>query len=260
MVVVSILNMVYDDLIQQYNQLNEDEVKSLLIYKTSLYNLINYVSTIDHFLELDDQLIVNFIDKDIFINCEKFGEIINRPENVFLKLSLFKDIDFNNHISLVSMAKKVYIHLQNAMDKIKLSDDLIVYRVVSLDEGEELSNLSRGDLVSTSIDIDEALKFAHNNCSKIVLYKITLNKDTPVLVTPYSIVNEYENEMDMILKTSNYRLGLYKTVHKGQMEVIFSKNNLDIEIVEIKNKKIDNSLICYYQVNTKMKDDYKFHK
>lgn len=253
-------NLVYSDLLEQYKNLNEEEVKSLLIYKSQLFNLINSVSSIDNFLELSDEFIVKLLDDKIFLECENFGKIINKPENVFLKFSTFRGINFSDPTSLVATAKKVYSDLESAMSKIKLSNDLTVYRVVSMKDGDKLETIARGDLVSTSIDMDEALKFIDNKSKNIFVYEIKLEKGTPVLVTPYSLLNEYKSEADMVLKTDNYNLGLHKTVNQGQKEVLFSKKNLELEIVDSKNREIDGSLVTFYKVNTKVKKDYKFNK
>ena len=78
-------NEVYRDLLSQYNNLNEDEARALLIYKSQMFNLINSVSSIDDFNDLSDEFIVKCLDNNIFLECRKFGLNLEKPENMFLK-------------------------------------------------------------------------------------------------------------------------------------------------------------------------------
>lgn len=250
-------NEVYRDLLSQYNNLNEDEARALLIYKSQMFNLINSVSSIDDFNDLSDEFIVKCLDNNIFLECRKFGLNLEKPENMFLKFSTFRNIDFNNPISLVKMAKDVYNNLESAMSKIKLSSDLTVYRLVSLPDNKALDNIAKGNLVSTSINKDSTFDFINNSSNRIVMYEIRLKSGTPVLVTPYSIVNNYASEIDKLLKTDNYNITVNKTLESFQQEVILFKDTLNFSLVDSKSTDIDGTSITFYKLDSTVKDNYK---
>ena len=250
-------NEVYKDLLSQYNNLDEDEARALLIYKSQMFNLINNVSSIDDFNDLSDEFIVKCLDNNIFLECRKFGLDLEKPENMFLKFSTFRNIDFNNPISLVKMAKDVYNNLESAMSKIKLSSDLTVYRLVSLPDNKALDNIAKGNLVSTSINKDSTFDFIDNDSNKIVMYEINLKRGTPVLVTPYSIVNNYASEIDKLLKTDNYNITVNKTLESFQQEVILFKDTLNFSLVDSKCTDIDGTSITFYKLDSIVKNNYK---
>ena len=145
---------VYEDLIRQYNLLEDEEKNSIIIYKSGLFFHINTLSTIDNFNKLSSKQIFDLLkDKDTFINkYVDYKNIIDSPNNVFLKYSLFKNVNFDNIKSFIESIKKIYETLDSLKNKIVLESDLIVYRGCSYDENDDEYNLSKGNLISTSID------------------------------------------------------------------------------------------------------------
>ena len=45
---------VYNDLLRQYEELSLEEKKAILIYKSKLYHIINAMSSIPDFLNIDE--------------------------------------------------------------------------------------------------------------------------------------------------------------------------------------------------------------
>ena len=72
--------MVYEDLLEQYNNLSEKEKNVLLVYKTKLSNAIN---------DLNNEKLIN----DLY---ERYTKILENPNNMFIKMSILKDIDFSS--------------------------------------------------------------------------------------------------------------------------------------------------------------------
>ena len=89
------------------------------------------------------------------------------------------------------------------------------------------------------------------------MYEIRLKSGTPVLVTPYSIVNNYASEIDKILKTDNYNITVNKTLESFQQEVILFKDTLNFSLVDSKSTDIDGTSITFYKLDSTVKDNYK---
>lgn len=246
--------IMYNELLGQYNNLTEEEKESLFVYKTQFYDLINSVTAILDFKELDTDTIIKIIDKRSLDNVLNFGRIISKPNNMIIKYSYFNDVNFNDYDSIIRKVIKVYDDLSGIINsrKMILSDDVTVYRVVSLSNGSELKDISRGDFVSTSMDLDKALEFISEN--NINIYKINLKAGTPVIATPYSIVNVYPTENDKLLRTSNYNIMVSKTEAIGQQEVLLSKKCLDYDLIPLKSDVIDGRNIFIYDVDTKLRN------
>ncbi len=67
-----------NDLIAQYNNLTEEEKSILLIYKSQLFYFINGIDNIN-----DDNR------KSYIVKYNEFKEIVEKPENIFIRLSVF---------------------------------------------------------------------------------------------------------------------------------------------------------------------------
>lgn len=230
----------YDNLLEQYKKLNKEEMRALLIYKSCLYKLINLVTSIENFLELDDAFIVSLLQNtNIFIDCSKFGLEINKPENLLLKYSIFSKVNFNDPMSLVKLSKDVFNILHEASLKMKTSGKVVVYRGISLNDDDCEEQISRGNLISSSIDKDQAVMFLSNDLSKKnILYEIEVDSDVPALVMPYSIVNEYESEFDMAINNIK-QICLRKTSHSRQREILLFKDKLEFDCYNVKEDVID---------------------
>ena len=245
----------YEKLLNKYSNFTEEERKAFLVYKTSFFNLINYISSIPEFMDLDSNILIKLIDQKILNSCRGLEKTLQKPSNFFLKYSLFKSVDFSDDISIIEFAKNIYKLIDESFSKIVLEEDLEVYRIVSINDN--MKSLSRGDLISTTIDKNQTLNFIDNNSKRVIFYKILLQAGTPVVVSPYSVIMQYENACDLLLNNDNYVIKIQETEKNRQKEILLSKKSLDYSINLEKVEKIDNQQFEYYEVVTKVKNNEK---
>ena len=136
--------MIYEDLIKHYEKLKEEEKNALLVYKSRLGRAINSLD--NNPLEI----------KEIY---EQYKMLLNNPKNIFMKFTVFKDISFENLEAFKSSLLKTKEIVKEASTKIILPEDVTTYRAFSISKEDELSTISRTDLISTSLNINECSKY-----------------------------------------------------------------------------------------------------
>lgn len=222
--------MIYENLLKQYEELTEEEKNTLLVYKSRLGRAINSLDNND--LEI----------KEIY---EKYKSLVENPENLFMKFSVFKDISFKSLEEFIESLIKVKEKLNEISKKIILTEDITVYRAFSISNEEELMPLSKANLVSTSLNINECSKYLIPNKDYThYLYQINLEKGSMVTICPYRILID-----------NNDRLTLTK--ENGSEEIIISKDNYDFEeVMETTTEFTDNEELNIISVNAifKVKD------
>lgn len=190
--------MIYEDLIEQYKNLDESEAHALLIYKSRLSRAINS-------LDIDDEEVIE--------SYNTYKEYLENPSNIFMKMTVFKDIDFSDISSFKNSLELVKKKIEDASLKMRLKDDLTVYRALSVSKDDSVSFISRSDIISTSTSFDECSKFIIPDSNyKHTLYQINLEKDSPVLICPYSILikdgvlslTQRHDQKEIILLKDNY--------------------------------------------------------
>ena len=190
--------MIYEDLIEQYKNLDESEAHALLIYKSRLSRAINS-------LDIDDEEVIE--------SYNTYKEYLENPSNIFMKMTVFKDIDFSDISSFKNSLKLVKKKIEDASLKMRLKDDLTVYRALSVSKDDSVSFISKSDIISTSTSFDECSKFIIPDSNyKHTLYQINLEKDSPVLICPYSILikdgvlslTQRHDQKEIILLKDNY--------------------------------------------------------
>ena len=200
--------MIYEDLIKQYEALTEEEKNTLLVYKSRLGRAINSLDNND--LEI----------KEIYEKYKSLEEFIE---------------------SLIKVKEK----LNEISKKIILTEDITVYRAFSISNEEKLIPLSKANLVSTSLNINECSKYLIPNKGYThYLYQINLEKGSMVTICPYRILID-----------NNDRLTLTK--ENASEEIIISKANYDFEEeTETITKFTDNEELNIISVNaiSKVKD------
>lgn len=207
--------MVYQDLIQQYDCLSQDDKNTLLIYKSRLSRAINS-------LDIDDNEI-----KDVY---DLYKNYLDDTKNIFMKMTVFKDISFDNFDSFKESLRDVKEKLEKVTSKITLPEDITVFRVVSVSKDKELSFISKSEIISTSFSIDECSKFLIPN-SNNYLYQINLKQGSSVAICPYSIlINQETHQLSLTQKTD-------------QKEVIISKSNYDFFEILSTDTKTDTKII-----------------
>ena len=229
--------MIYEDLIEQYKNLDESEAHALLIYKSRLSRAINS-------LDIDDEEVIE--------SYNTYKEYLENPSNIFMKMTVFKDIDFSDISSFKNSLKLVKKKIEDASLKMRLKDDLTVYRALSVPKDDSVSFISKSDIISTSTSFDECSKFIIPDSNyKHTLYQINLEKDSPVLICPYSILIK-----DGVLSL---------TQRHDQKEIILLKDNYDFtEILSTDTKLNDldniNIVLLDAEVSDRIKKDSRVNK
>lgn len=229
--------MIYEDLIEQYKNLDESEAHALLIYKSRLSRAINS-------LDIDDE--------EVMEAYNTYKEYLENPSNIFMKMTVFKDIDFSDISSFKNSLELVKKKIKDASLKMRLKDDLTVYRALSVSKDDSISFISRSDIISTSTSFDECSKFIIPDSNyKHTLYQINLEKDSPVLICPYSILIK-----DGVLSL---------TQRHDQKEIILLKDNYDFTEVLSTDAKLNdldniNIVLLDAEVSDRIKKDSRVNK
>ena len=229
--------MIYEDLIEQYKNLDESEAHALLIYKSRLSRAINS-------LDIDDEEVIE--------SYNTYKEYLENPSNIFMKMTVFKDIDFSDISSFKNSLELVKKKIKDASLKMRLKDDLTVYRALSVSKDDSVSFISRSDIISTSTSFDECSKFIIPDSNyKHTLYQINLEKDSPVLICPYSILIK-----DGVLSL---------TQRYDQKEIILLKDNYDFTEVLSTDAKLNdldniNIVLLDAEVSDRIKKDSRVNK
>ena len=222
--------MIYENLLKQYEELTEEEKNTLLVYKSRLGRAINSLDNND--LEI----------KEIY---ERYKNLVENPKNLFMKFSVFKDISFKSLEEFIESLIKVKEKLNEISKKIILTEDITVYRAFSISNEEKLMPLSKANLVSTSLNINECSKYLIPNKGYThYLYQINLEKGSMVTICPYRIL--IDNNDRLILTKEN-----------DSEEIIISKDNYDFEeLMETTTEFTDNEELNIISVNAifKVKD------
>lgn len=145
---------------------------------------------------------------------------------MFMSLTVFKDVSFDSIDSFIESLVNTKEIIKNI--DMKLEEDMTVYRAYSIPTAQEEMFLSRSELVSTSLDIDNCDDFLINDDNyNHYLYKINLEKGSLVTVCPYSI----------LLDGLTGRLILSKK--NTQDEVILNKENYNFEVVKTTTRTLE---------------------
>ncbi len=227
--------MLYENLTWQYEQLSEEEKNALLIYKSRLGRAINALGN---------------NEEEIIEIYNKYKQIVENPKNMFIKLSIFKDVSFKDISSFKDSLQKNLKIINQAIQKIYLPESTYVYRVISIPINENLHFISKGKLVSTSLDINECEKFLISNMKekyKHFLYKIYLEKNALVGICPYAILfdeindriilTKRQDQKEIILLKDEY---LFNNIGESVKEL---ENGEDLNIINIKAELKEQSFI-----------------
>lgn len=236
---------VYEKLLLEYKKLDSKYQTAILIYKSRLFYFINEISSIDNFMNLNSKSIFDLLkDKKIFIDkFNKYASIINDINNIFIKNTIFQNIDFSNIYSFIDNIKNVYSLLCDI--DIRLDSNMKVYRVVSLNSNE-INDISKGNLISTGLEIEDVEPFMVNHCNH--LFELDLKPNTRVLVTPYSL----------LINTNTKVIKILPTKEDGQHEIVLFKDELIMNEINCKNALLDDDNITIHKIETHVKEQEKF--
>ncbi len=104
-----------ENLLEEYENLTSEEKNSLLVYKSRLGRAINS-------LDNDYQEV-----EDIYY---KYKELLSKKENMFMSLTVFKDVSFDSIDSFIESLVNTKEIIKNI--DMKLEEDMTVYRAYSI--------------------------------------------------------------------------------------------------------------------------------
>lgn len=186
--------MIYENLIKKYEELTEEEKNILLVYKSRLGRAIN---------SLDNNGL------EIIEIYERYKSLVENPKNLFMKFSVFKDISFKSLEEFIESLIKIKEKLNEISKKIILTEDITVYRAFSISDEEELISLSKDNLVSTSLNINECSKYLIPNKDYThYLYQINLEKGSMVTICPYRILIDNNDRLTLTKENDSEELNI----------------------------------------------------
>lgn len=244
---------IYNDLIEQYNLLVEQEKRAIVIYKSKLFRLINLITSVDNFEYLNVDEIIKKLPNVEKLKQEvlNFKQTLDKPENMVVKYGYFKNINFDDFNLLVEYLRNIYYILDNIKDKIVLKEDLTVYRGVSIDDFTDLKELAVGNLISTSIKPEDVEPYM-NSKKQAAFYIISLKKGTSLLVAPISLVRSYKDRDDFLYKKMHglptTSLKLVDRGKTGVEEIILFKDTLDFVEEKVEISEIDGKMVAVHFV------------
>ena len=232
-----------DSLLKQYQVLSDKEKNAILVYKSSLGLLINQVN---QYLSDNNNIVELLKNKDFIAVAHSYYESVKMiyDTDMFIKHTLLQNINMKSFTTFIMSIIDINYILLGCVDKIKIEDEMTLYRFVSY--GEEKDDISNSELISTTTDIDVCDAFFEDN-KNYVLYELTVDKGVPVLVCPYAIKAHYESYGDYLLRFSPKKV----TIQEGdnQSEVVLYKSrclfhDMSEEIIDDNFKKVKAKVSC----------------
>ena len=139
----------YNGLIEQFNSKYEEEEKNLLfLYKSKIGIAINSLNK--------NEDVVNGV-------YEYYKKVLTNPKNMFMNFTVFKDISLDSLESFRESLETINEKIEPLLSKLEIEEPITVYRMISVKKDDKTYFLSKGNIISTSIDIDECLNFCIND-------------------------------------------------------------------------------------------------
>lgn len=206
----------YEDLVKQFNDKYTEEEKNLLfLYKSRIGVAINCLN------EEEDK---------VYEIYEYYKEILQNPKNMFMSFTVFKNVSLTDFSSFKRSLRNITMEIEPLLSRLELESDMTVYRMVSKSTESNSYFLAKQGIVSTSIDIDECLKFCINDGNhEHYLYQINLARGSKVAVCPYAVIfNSRDDQLSL-------------TTTRDQKEIILDKSRYDFNFNDEKEIKLSNS-------------------
>ena len=228
---------IYSNLVQQYEKnLTEQEKMALLAYNSSLFFIINIISSIPNYEKLSDEQLSKEISnrfKEVFgkdVSKFYFAGKLNREYKgdqskigTYINNILSGNV-FSNIVGIIKV-------LDGIKNKILLPEDLTVYRCISTPNPN--SNPAMGQFLSTSLSCEAAKRYYQisNDKKQPVMYKIKLKKGTPITaVFPEKVLNLETGKLIVDDLESNQPV----------MEIMLNMNDYEIESESIQKSFVRN--------------------
>lgn len=129
-------NEIYNYLCKKFENLNEEDKKSLLVYKSALSYHINEISTISNIENKNAIQIFNELNNSNEFEQKflDYKNILEQTENTFIKYSIFNCVNFDDISLFIESIRKIYFRIINISNKIALPDKCKLYRGFSYDK------------------------------------------------------------------------------------------------------------------------------
>lgn len=162
------------------------------IYNSAYFLAINTMLAIPDYQNKNGSELLRECDKSSDFNehfhtlyknsVRNLNEGTDRYEKEILE-KFSKIMDFSSEEKCIDSLKKVLEIIDKHKDKVKVPQDMLVYRGVSTSEIPDFSKLAKGEIISTSLRKGAADMFTHRrNTSYTYLEYIFVEKGTPYLM------------------------------------------------------------------------------
>lgn len=241
-------NEIYNYLCKKFENLNEEDKKSLLVYKSALSYHINEISTISNIENKNAIQIFNELNNSNEFEQKflDYKNILEQPENTFIKYSIFNCVSFDDILLFIESIRKIYFRIISISNKTLLPDKCKLYGGFSYDKN--MSFLSKGNIISTSLNLDNVEDFLFYDLNN-VLYELNVDKNVNALVIPYSIKRVQIGDK-IILKLNK---------EDSQQEIILFKSKLFFDLKNVKNFENDNLKVEKYNVFLKNEKNNQYN-
>ncbi len=250
--------LIYQQLLNNFELLDKSEKEAIILYQSKLFYFINEISRIDNYQSLTaEEIFKNLSDPETFFKSFKeYKNIIDDIKNLFFKISIFKNVSFENIYLFINSILDLIEKLKSIQNKIILENDITVYRGINTNN---YNNLIKGEFLSTSLDLDTALQFIEGD-KKSILFKLNLKAPLSILTSPYRIGLFYEKDISPLEATlKNISPTVMKIINCGinsQQEIILFQEEIAYEVVS--KKEIDNIIIIEANIYNKIKEHKKY--
>ncbi|MBE6156842.1 MAG: hypothetical protein E7161_03755 [Firmicutes bacterium] len=256
----------YQQLALMAEQLPEEVKEALIIYKTSLFECINMLSSIPNYEDMDSAQLYNQLMS--IERCKETIQIFGRSrqwkrllemvysderllmeyspteqqtiKNLYAKIDLklyaiLEKIDLKTKAGFIESLKKVLKVLEQSKDLLILPFDMLVFRGIGTNE-DDTNELARGNIISTTIEYFKTFSYTSGTHKKI--YCLNLKKGVPFLIFPYTVVAA---EIDYKYKRVIYQL--QKESDFNTNEILLFGDTLDKK--EIASLPVDRKGVVY---------------
>lgn len=258
--------IIYENLTEQFEKnLTKDEKDSLIIYNSSLFLLINEITSKENYKDLSKSDL-----KKIIRNSEHFKPIIkslstlkscvsnthNETSDIFAKVLNSGDI-------IGSLLERIET-IGKIQNKIILPEDCTLYRGIYTDNDFNFKKPNKGKFMSTSLDPCVANMFTKNK--NYILTRFHLKKGMPVTgIFPYIVAhskscNELflipDSESDLPKKEILLNMEHYKTKNEPELKEISNYDFSDNTVNEYPPYKICDYELCLIPELQQKTDEY----
>lgn len=232
---------IYKSLEKQFiSNLNSDERAALILYTSIYHELFDMIMNVDDYENIEISKLMGLLNitdgfKKILDDCyQKVKNFIVLDENLDIRKSVFKNVNFDSDEKFVDSIKKNIIIISNINEKMTLKKNTRLYFAVN-----SLDDLDKDHFIVTSAIISPYLIKKNNDYSVL---SCNVKKGIAVLFAPHTISIPADNAYSKVIE-----LNYDKTP-----EIILDTKDL------IFNKDKNTIIYSKFKSNNVTKDDYVY--